>query len=79
VTSRARRVAVGPDQTAFTAETLPAIAAADADCQESSGLYEVRESLLEGIAAEIAADLGVDLDHYVAYERALYARAQQIP
>ncbi len=69
----------GPDQTAFTAETIPAIAAADADCQESSGLYEVRASLLAGIAAEIAADLGVDLDHYVAYERALYTRAQQIP
>lgn len=69
----------GRDQTAFTAGTIPAIAAADADCQESSGLYEVRESLLAGITAEIAADLGVDLDHYVAYERALYARAQQVP
>lgn len=69
----------GRDQTAFTAETIPAIAAADADCQESSGLYEVRESLLADIAEEIAADLGVDLDHYVAYEQALYARAQQVP
>ena len=69
----------GPDQTAFTAETIPAIAAADADCQESSGLYEVRASLLAGITEEIAAELGVDLDHYIAYERALYTRAQQIP
>jgi hypothetical protein len=69
----------GPDQTQFTAETIPAIANADADCQESSGLYEVREELLAGITEEIAADLGIDLDHYVAYERALYARAQQVP
>ena len=69
----------GEGQTQFTAETIPAIAEADADCQESSGLYEVRKSLLTGIAEEIAADLGVDLDHYVAYEQALLARAQQVP
>jgi hypothetical protein len=69
----------GRDQTAFTAETIPAIAAADAGCQESSGLYEVRASLLTGITEEIAAELGVELDHYVAYELALYARAQQVP
>lgn len=71
--------ASGRDQTQFTAETIPAIAAADAGCQVSTGLYEVRKALLPGIAEEIAADLGVDLDHYVAYEQALYARAQQIP
>jgi len=70
---------VGRDQTQFTAETIPAIAEADADCQEASGLYEVRESLLAGVAEEIAAGLGVDLDHYVAYEQALLARAQQVP
>jgi hypothetical protein len=69
----------GRDQAEFTAETIPAIAAADADCQESSGLYEVRESLLPDITEEIAADLGVDLDHFVAYEQALHARAQQVP
>ena len=69
----------GREQTQFTADTIPAIAAADADCQESSGLYEVRESLLAGIAHEIADDLGVDLEHYVAYQRALLARAQQTP
>jgi hypothetical protein len=69
----------GRGQTQFTAETIPAIAAADADCQESSGLYVVRESLLAGITQEIADDLGVDLEHYVAYQRALLARAQQIP
>jgi hypothetical protein len=69
----------GRDQTEFTAETIPAIAEADADCQESSGLYEVRRDLLPQITQEIADDLGVDLDHHVAYERALYARARQIP
>ena len=69
----------GRGQTQFTAETIPAIAAADADCQESSGLYDVRESLLAGITQEIADDLGVDLEHYIAYQRALLARAQQIP
>lgn len=69
----------GRGQTQFTAETIPAIAAADADCQDSSGLYEVRVQLLADITEEIAEDLGVDFDHYVAYERALYARAQQIP
>ena len=69
----------GRAQTQFTADTIPAIAAADADCQESSGLYEVRESLLAGITQEIADDLGVDLEHYVSYQRALLARAQQIP
>ena len=69
----------GREQTQFTADTIPAIAAADADCQESSGLYEVRESLLAGITQEIADDLGVDLEHYVAYQRALLARAQQTP
>lgn len=69
----------GRDQTQFTAETIPAIAEADADCQESSGLYEVRQALLAEIPTEIAADLGVAFDHYVAYEHALYERAQQIP
>jgi len=69
----------GSNQTQFTAETIPAISNADADCQESSGLYEVRVELLDGITEEIAADLGIDLDHYVAYERALYERARQIP
>jgi hypothetical protein len=69
----------GRGQTQFTAETIPAIAAADADCQESSGLYEVRAGLLDGIAEEIADELGVDYDHYVAYQRALLARARQVP
>jgi hypothetical protein len=69
----------GREQTQFTAESIPAIAEADADCQESSGLYEVRQSLLAGITREIAADLGVDFDHYVAYEHALYERAKQVP
>lgn len=69
----------GRGQTQFTAETIPAISDADADCQESSGLYEVRRALLPTIHEEMADDLGVDLAHYVAYERALYARAQQVP
>jgi hypothetical protein len=69
----------GSEQTQFTAETIPAIAAADADCQETSGLYDVRESLLADIPQEIAADLGVDFDHYIAYEHALYQRARQVP
>lgn len=69
----------GRGQTRFTAETIPQISNADADCQESSGLYEVRTRLLDGIYEEIAADLGVDLDHFVAYEHALYERARQTP
>jgi hypothetical protein len=63
----------------FAAEAIQAVAEADADCQESSGLHEMRESLLATSYEEIAANLGVDLDHYVAYEHALYERSRQVP
>lgn len=69
----------GRDQAQVTAQTISAVARADADCQESSGLYDVRESLLADVTAEIADDLGIELDHYIAYARAVYARARQIP
>jgi hypothetical protein len=66
-------------ETEFNAEAIQAVAEADADCQESSGLYEARESLLATSYEEIAEDLGVDFGHYVAYEHALYERSRQIP
>jgi hypothetical protein len=69
----------GAGQTLVTGESIAAVADADADCQESSGLYEVREALLPQAREDLAAALGFEMSQYVAYQHAVYERAQQVP
>ncbi|HEX6420635.1 MAG TPA: hypothetical protein VFZ77_19190 [Acidimicrobiales bacterium] len=68
----------GPDQTVMTAETIEAIAEADADCQESSGLHEVRQELLPQAREALAAEIGVGWHEWVAFQHALRERAEQL-
>jgi hypothetical protein len=58
---------------------VPAIANADADCSESSGLHEVRERLRSDAEEAVAADLGFELSQYVAFQNAILERAKAVP
>jgi hypothetical protein len=69
----------GLDQTDVTAEMITDVANTDADCQESSGLYEVRQELLPEIQDEVAAELGFEMSQYIAFQHAVLERAQQVP
>lgn len=69
----------GAGQTVVSAEVITAIAEADADCQESSGLYEVRQALLPQAREDLAAALGFEMSQYVAYQHAVFERAQEVP
>jgi hypothetical protein len=69
----------GLGQTAITAEVIQDVADADADCQESSGLYDVRSEILPD-AEDAAADrLGFEMSEIVAFENAVLERAKQVP
>jgi hypothetical protein len=58
---------------------IDAVAAADATCQESSGLYELRRELLPEATDEVAGELGFELDQYIAYQHAVLDRAKNVP
>lgn len=59
--------------------TIQAVARADADCQEISGLYQVRESLLPDVTDKVAQDLGFEQSQYIAFSQTLLHKAQTIP
>jgi hypothetical protein len=63
----------------LTEAEIESVADADADCQESSGLFEVREELLPEAMDEIAAELGFEMSQYVAFQHAVLERAEQVP
>jgi hypothetical protein len=69
----------GATQSVVTAELIESVANADADCQEASGLYEVREELLPGARDQIAEELGFTMSQYVAFEHAVLQRAERVP
>jgi hypothetical protein len=69
----------GLGQTAITLDSIGAVAEADADCQESSGLYEVRRDLLPDARDRVAATLGFELSQFVAFQHAVLERAKQVP
>jgi hypothetical protein len=58
---------------------IDAVAAADATCQESSGLHELRQELLPEAKDEVAEELGFELDQYIAYQHAVLDRAKSVP
>jgi hypothetical protein len=62
-----------------TAEQIQLVADADADCQESAGLYEVRQELLPEAEDELAAELGLEMSQYIAFQHAVLERAQRVP
>ena len=68
----------GIDQTVLTAEVIEAVANADADCQESSGLYEARSELLPEAEEAIADRLGVEMSELTAFHHAVLERAKQV-
>jgi hypothetical protein len=69
----------GAAQDTVTAEVIAAVASADADCQESSDLHRVRQAMLPHAYDDLAAGLGFDMPHYVAYQHAVLERARQVP
>lgn len=62
----------------LTEAETSAMAEADADCQESSGLYEVRERLLPGARKAIAKRLGLEQSEINAFENAVLAKAKTV-
>jgi hypothetical protein len=58
---------------------IDAVAAADATCQESSGLHELRQDLLPAAMDEVAEELGFEMDQYIAYQHAVLERANNVP
>jgi hypothetical protein len=58
---------------------IDAVAAADATCQKSSGLDELRRELVPEARDEIADELGFEQDQYIAYQHALLERAKDVP
>jgi hypothetical protein len=58
---------------------IDAVATADADCQESSGLYELRQELLPEAKDEVTDELGLEMSQYVAFQHAVLERAKNVP
>lgn len=79
--SRGMRALVtqGSDQRDVTAEVITSVANADADCQESSGLYDVRSEMLPDVEDAVAAKLGFEMNQYVAFQHAVLERAKRVP
>jgi hypothetical protein len=71
-------LSAGSGQTTFTPDLVLAVTEADADCQESSGLHEVRKELLPEAREEIAGELGFELDQYTAFQHAVVRRAERV-
>lgn len=69
----------GTQQSSVTADFITGVVDADADCQESSGIYEVRRELLPDARDEIAADLGFEMNQYIAFQHAVLERAERVP
>lgn len=69
----------GEGQTAVTADLIQAVAEDDADCQESSGLYEVRKELLPKAREQAATDLGLTMTQYIQFQHAVLERAKEVP
>lgn len=63
----------------ISAEVITATAIADADCQESSGLFEVRDELLPDATDAAAAGLGFEMSQYIAFQHAVLERAKRVP
>jgi hypothetical protein len=69
----------GEGQAVVTADVIADVERADADCQESSGLFEVRQELLPAARQRIAERLGFELPDYVAFQHAVLDRAERVP
>lgn len=57
---------------------IDAVAEADADCQEESGLHSVREELLPGAREAIAKRLGLESSELIAFQNAVLAKAKTV-
>lgn len=68
----------GSGQSVIDAQVIENVAAADADCQESSGLYEVRTELLPDAEESVADRLGFEMSEYGAFQNAVLERAKQV-
>lgn len=60
-------------------EEIGAVANDDADCLESSGLFEVRRELLPEAMDRVANELGFGLGQYAAFQHAVLERAKNVP
>lgn len=57
---------------------IDAVANADADCQEESGLYSIREKLLPAAREAIAKRLGLESGELIAFQNAVLAKAKTV-
>jgi len=62
----------------LTDAEIRALAVADADCQESTGLFEIRERLLPGARKALAERFGLEQSDVVAFENAVLAKAKTV-
>jgi hypothetical protein len=65
-------------QGALARAEIDAVAAADAACQESTGLHDVRNELLPGVKDDVAEELGFEMSQYVAFQHAVLERAKAV-
>lgn len=71
-------VGVSSGAAGVTVDQEQAVAGDDADCQESSGLYEVREALLPQVRDRLYESIDVESAELDAFGRAVFERAKEI-
>lgn len=62
----------------LSADEITQTATADADCQESSGLFELREKLLPDAREAVLAEFGLESSEMVALQRAVLEKAKGV-
>ena len=65
--------------TAPSPDEIAAVATADADCQETSGLDDVRAELLPEVEAQLLEAIGLEEDDLNAFTNAVLDRARDMP
>lgn len=73
------RSALADGEAAPTPEEIRAVAEADADCLESSGLHEVRQRHLPAARDAAAERFGFEMSEFVAFEHVVLERAKRVP
>jgi hypothetical protein len=73
------RSALAAGKAAPVPEEIRAVAEADAACQESSGLHEVRQRHLAAARDAATERFGFEMSEIVAFEHAVLERAKRVP
>lgn len=69
----------GAGQTGVDGDIITSVAENDATCQESTGLHEIREDLVNDARQDVARNIGIEINQYIAFQNAVLARALEVP